>query len=72
VDGKLPKRYSSRIELKCLAMKFAQGNDMNDEDVGSFLLEVDRLKSKGSLSDAGILFKAYRVLIKGDGGHLLE
>jgi hypothetical protein len=62
VDGKLPKRYSSRIELKCIAMKFAEGKKIDIDDTDRFLLEVDRLKSKGDMSDAEILFRAYHAL----------
>lgn len=59
VDGKPPKRYSSRIELKCIAMKFAESKKIDVDDTNRFLLEVDRLKSKGDMSDAEILFRAY-------------
>lgn len=62
VDGTLPKRYSSRIELKGIALKFALKKKMDDATVGSFLLEVDRLKSDGNLCDVDILFRAYETI----------
>jgi len=61
-DGKMPKRYSSKKELKSLAMKFAEKNNMDQNTLGKFLLEVDRLKSLGKLSDCDILLTTYRRL----------
>lgn len=61
VDGELPKRFSSRVELKGIAMKFAEKNRLGYEAVGKFLLEVDRLKSTGNLPDMDILVAAYRI-----------
>jgi len=58
IDGEMPKRYSSRTELKSLALKFAEKNRLDDEITGKFLLEVDRLKSKGTMSDIEILMAA--------------
>jgi hypothetical protein len=58
----MPKKYSSRKELKILAMRFAQKNRMEREDSGRFLLEVDRLKSNGNLSDREILIKAFQMM----------
>ena len=58
IDGEMPKRYSSRTELKSLALKFAEKNRLDDEITGKFLLEVDRLKSKGTMSDIDILMVA--------------
>ena len=66
VDGTLPKRYSSRIELKGIALKFALMKKMDDTTIGSFLLEVDRLKSEGNLCDVDILFKAYETIKRRD------
>lgn len=60
IDGTLPKRYSSRKELKTLAMKFAEKNKISNEDIGKFLLEVDRLKTSGNLSDGEIIIKSYK------------
>lgn len=59
VDDKISKKYSSRKELKNLAMKFAEKNDMNQALLGRFLLEVDRLKSCGNLPDNKIIHGAY-------------
>lgn len=64
IDGKMPKRYSSRKELKSLAMEFAKKNKMDQETVGIFLLEVDRLKSLGKMSDAEILTAALNDVTK--------
>jgi hypothetical protein len=60
VDGKMPKRYSSRKELKKIALKFAEKNCLDAEMISKYLLEVDRLKSEGNLSDFQILIKAYQ------------
>jgi hypothetical protein len=64
IDGKRPKKYSSRTELKNLAMRFAGKNNLESEAIGRFLLEVDRLKSNGSLSDCDILIKAFNNIVK--------
>ena len=64
IDGEMPKRYSSRKELKSLAMEFAKKNKMDQETVGIFLLEVDRLKSLGKMSDAEILTAALNDVTK--------
>jgi hypothetical protein len=58
----MPKKYSSRKELKILAMRFAQKNRMEREDSGRFLLKVDRLKSNGNLSDCEILIMAFQMM----------
>ena len=63
IDGKMPKRYSSKKELKSIAMKFAQKNKMSYEAIESLLIEVDRLKSSGKLSDGEILVKAFRNVV---------
>ena len=60
IDDKMPKKYSSRTELKSLAMRFAQMNKLEDGVVGMFLIEVDRLKSGGNLSDRDILISAFK------------
>jgi hypothetical protein len=64
IDDKMPKKYSSRKELKVLAMKFVEKNNMEYEAIGRFLVEVDRLKSCGTLSDSKILIKAFRKVVK--------
>lgn len=64
VDGKLPKRYSSKVELKSLAMRFAMFKNLGDLEIERLLVEVDRMKSKGNLSDMEILNKAFYILKK--------
>ena len=58
-DGKMPKKFSSRKELKSLAMKFAEKKNLDENAFGKFLIEVDRLKSLGKLSDCDIVLMAY-------------
>lgn len=60
IDGEMPKRYSSKKELKTLAMKFAEKNKLNPEETGLFLLEVDRMKSLGTMCDIDVLVSALR------------
>lgn len=62
IDLKMPKKYSSRTELKSLAMRFAEKNKLESADVEKFLVEVDRLKSSGNLSDYDILVAALKRL----------
>ena len=64
IDGDMPKTYSSKKELKILAQKFAVKNDMDSEMSGKYLLEVDRLKSHGNMSDSDILIFAYKKLVQ--------
>lgn len=64
IDGKMPKKYSSRIELKSLAIRFAKKNKLDCGATERFLVEVDRLKSTGNLSDSNILIKAFRKFVK--------
>lgn len=59
IDCKLPKKYSSRKELKSLAMRFAEKNNMDGGTMDRFMLEVDRLKSSGKLSDRDILLASF-------------
>jgi len=58
----MPKKYSSRKELKSLAMRFAEKNKLDSGDSGRFLLGVERLKSSGNMSDYDILIKAFERL----------
>jgi hypothetical protein len=60
VDQGMPKRYSSKIELKTIAMKFSKKLNLDTRITEFFLLEVDRLKSNGNLSDGEIIAKAYK------------
>ena len=64
IDQKQSKKYSSRIELKSLALKFAINNKLGDENTERFLVQVDKLKSKGNLSDSEILLKAFQNFMK--------
>lgn len=66
MDGKCPKKYSSRKELKALAVTFAECNKLSPEIVAKFLLEADRLKSCGKLSDDKVLVNAYQNVLKLD------
>ena len=63
LDNLLPKKYSSRKELKSLAMRFAEINNLDQDNLDKFLVEVDRLKSLGKLSDYDILLTTYRKLL---------
>ncbi len=58
----MTKKYSSRKELKSLAMKFTEKNRFDDASRERFLIEVDRLKSSGNLSDRDILVIAFQRL----------
>jgi hypothetical protein len=60
----MPKRYSSKIELKGIAMRFAEKNKMRIETIESLLIEVDRMKSSGNLSDGEILTSAIKKCCK--------
>jgi len=60
----MPKKYSSKKELKSIAMNFAQKNKMSLEAIEALLIEVDRLKSSGNLSDGEILVTALRNMVK--------
>jgi hypothetical protein len=62
IDGEIPKRYSSKAELKSIALKFAEKKQLDSMALGKFLLEVDRLKSSGNLCDAHILIKAINAI----------
>jgi hypothetical protein len=60
VDGKVPKKYSSKKELKVIAAAFAESNKLHLEKAERLILEVDRLKSCGRYSDEQILVYAYQ------------
>jgi hypothetical protein len=61
-DDTVSKKFSSRKELKVLAGRFAKQNNMTQEMTGRFLLEVDRLKSCGNMSDYKVILTAYEKL----------
>lgn len=63
LEGKMPKRYSSKKELKITAMKFAEIKKMDYEAIERFLIEVDGIKSDGKLSDGEILVTAFRKIM---------
>jgi hypothetical protein len=58
IDNEKPKKYSTRKELKRIAFKYAEIQNFNYEIIERFLVEVDRLKSTGKLSDYDILVEA--------------
>ena len=60
VDGELPKKYSSKKELKGMAMAFAEQKKMSNSSTQKFLLLVDRLKRGSNFSDYNILIEAYK------------
>ncbi len=60
IDDHNKKKYSSKIELKSYARRFAEKNKLTDERMGHFLKEIDRLKSNGSLTDRTIIMMAYQ------------
>ncbi len=65
IDGKMPfKYYSSRKELKSLAIKFAEKRNLDYATIERFLLEVDRLKSRGNLTDSDILITAFQKVVE--------
>lgn len=55
IDGKMPKRYSSKRELKSLAMRYAERRKLSWNEIERLLIEVDRIKSSGNLSDGEVL-----------------
>jgi hypothetical protein len=61
IDGDMPKRFSSKIELKGLAMKLAEKVHIDYKTTERLLIEVDRLKSLGNLSDGEILHEALHI-----------
>ncbi len=65
IDDKISKKYSSKKELKSFAMRFAEKNHLGCASIERFLLEVDRLKSSGNLSDRDILIAAVQTINKG-------
>ncbi len=68
IDDKIHKRYSSRKELKSLAMRFAQKNNLDNGAIDRFLVKVGRLKSNGNLSDEDILVTAFQTIKNREAG----
>ncbi|MCJ7624390.1 MAG: hypothetical protein MUO76_12875 [Anaerolineaceae bacterium] len=54
IDYEKPKKYSSKKELKSLAIRFAKKYQMDYGTFERFLIEIDRLKSRGDLNDLDI------------------
>jgi hypothetical protein len=69
IDEDGPKKYSSKVELKSIAIKFAEKKRLDDEAIQILLLEVDRLKSEGKHSDGRILVAAYKKLVTSRNDH---
>jgi hypothetical protein len=63
IDEKISKKYSSRRELKIHAMRFVE-KKLDYVNIERFLLEVDRLKSYGNLTDRDILITAFQKIVK--------
>lgn len=63
IDGKMPKIYSSKRELKSKAVNYAEKHKLSYEEIECLLIEVDRLKSSGNLSDGEILSSAFRQIM---------
>jgi hypothetical protein len=63
IDGSMPKKFSSRAQLKSLAMKLAEKYDLDNDALGRLLLAVDRLKTSGKLSDGEILITALKEVL---------
>jgi len=61
-DYEKPKKYSSKKELKSLAIRFAEQRKLELDIIEKFMLEVDRLKSSGRLSDYDILMTAFDIV----------
>jgi hypothetical protein len=59
----MSKQYSSKTELKSIAMKFAEKHKLSYKVIECLLIEVDRLKSSGNLSDSEILSLAFREIM---------
>lgn len=63
IDVSRPMRYSSKTELKSIAMKFALKHEMSTRSIESLMIEVDRLKSSKNISDVEILVTAFRNVV---------
>lgn len=64
IDGNLPKRYSSKKELKAIAIHLAEIEKLEYKDTEELLIEVDRLKSRGNLTDGEIITKAFKKIVR--------
>ena len=59
----MPRKFSSKRELKSLAMRFAEKNIFESGHIEKFMVQVDKLKSSGNLSDNQILHKAFNNIL---------
>jgi len=66
VDEGLPKRFSSKKELKQIALRFAEKKGLDEGSSGEFLLDVDRLKSQSNLNDMEIIIAAFKKFLSKD------
>jgi len=58
----MPRKFSSKRELKSLAMRFAEKNIFESGNIEKFMIQVDKLKSSGNLSDNQIPHKHLIIL----------
>lgn len=63
IDDCVPKRYSSKKELKIIATRFALKNGLHEVLLRRFLLDVDRLNSDGYFSDMEIFIRAFKMVM---------
>jgi hypothetical protein len=63
IDQKMSMKYSSKIELKSIAMRFALKNNIKSDAIEKFFVQVDKLKSSGNLSDSQIIIKAFQNIV---------
>lgn len=59
----MTRKYSSKRELKSIAIRFAEKNNFEGENIEKFMIHVDKLKSSGNLSDIQILHKAFNNIL---------
>ena len=62
VDGKSPRRFSSKKELKKTAMTYARKRDLSPQSTSRLLLAVERLKRTGNMTDYDVLKRAIKSL----------
>ncbi|PWB50753.1 MAG: hypothetical protein C3F06_11855 [Candidatus Methanoperedenaceae archaeon] len=67
IDNKMYRKYSSRKELKTIAIRYAEKKKIGENDIERYLMEVDRMKSNGNSSDCEILINAYMRLQSSNG-----
>jgi hypothetical protein len=62
VDGKSPRKFSSKKELKKTAMAYAGNRGLSPRLTQRLLLAVDRLKRSGNMTDYDVLSRAIKSL----------